>query len=175
MRKLLRVIGIVLIFGMAAGVVVSQARVKQKRRSAKKERKVKPSRAVSGLEMVECSYQGMMMQPVSRVRVERVGGKVVLTSKGTTTDERQFTLADGDELLKKAEEIVLQEKMLDYGVSYSLPAGMEVLDGSSWSFGARFADGRKVDSHGSNAGPEGDGLNRIQSLLFERAMELIQR
>lgn len=115
-----------------------------------------------------------MMMPVSNVRVERKNGKVIMAMSGTVGDEKEQAIADGEDILKQALEIIEQEKMMDYASSYSLDPSMKVLDGSSWSFAARLADGRYVSSHGSNAEPNGDGLSRMQKLLFDRAMKLLE-
>ena len=63
----------------------------------------------------------------------------------------------------------IEEKMYKYKESYR--PMMEVLDGWSWSFEAKFSDGTKIYSHGSNASPRGDGLERIRGLMTELAME----
>lgn len=125
------------------------------------------------LDMVEYEYGGMMMYPVSRVRVERENGKVVLFTQGTCTEEQKFVLSDGEQLLKEALAIIEEENMLDYGVSYEVPPGMEPLDGYAWSFKAQLAGGRSVDSRGRNADPGGDGLGKIRKLLFDRAHKLL--
>ena len=75
--------------------------------------------------------------------------------------------------LKEALAIIEEEKMLNYGISYELPPEMQPLDGYSWSFSARLADGRSLSTHGYNAGPGGEGLGKMQELLFRRAWKLL--
>lgn len=48
---------------------------------------------------------------------------------------------------------------------------VEVLDGWSWSFEAKFDDGSKIYSHGSNARPKDNGLERIRELMDELIQE----
>lgn len=172
MRNTLKIIGIAMAFVMAIGVFSSQARTKKKYRTIKKEKKVNKMPSCA-LEMVESGFQGMRLERVATVRVERVDGKVVLTAKGSVSEEEKFTIPDGEELLKEAEKIILEEKMLEYGVSYSLDPSIEILDGSSWHFDARFTDGRSVSSHGHNAEPNGNGLPRMRTLLLNKAIELM--
>ena len=62
-------------------------------------------------------------------------------------------------------EIIEEEKMYAYKGRYVPP--MEVLDGESWGFSARFADGSSIYTSGSNAWPKGNGLGRIQSYMIE--------
>ena len=61
--------------------------------------------------------------------------------------------------------------MLDYAPSYSTKH--KVMDGYFWDFEAQLADGTNVESHGSNAGPAGNGRSRLRSLLFDKAEELL--
>ena len=72
-------------------------------------------------------------------------------------------------VIQKFRQIIEEEKMYKYKESYR--PMMEVLDGWSWSFEAKFSDGTKIYSHGSNASPRGDGLERIRGLMTELAME----
>lgn len=76
------------------------------------------------------------------------------------------------EELKYFLRIIEEEKMFKYKESYR-PA-MEVLDGWSWSFDARFADGSSIASHGSNASPSGEGLKRIRTYMSELARKGVQ-
>ena len=60
-------------------------------------------------------------------------------------------------------QIIEEERMYAYKERY-LPS-MQVLDGYSWTFSAKFADGKTIDSHGSNAWPKGNGLANIRSYM----------
>lgn len=172
--KIFKIAIMVVAIALLGSTFTVDAKVK-KRRIAKKEKTTskKKNKVVQkcALDMVEYQYQGMMMQPVAEVRLERKNGKVVLAVRGTTTDEKEFVLNDGEQLLKEALTIINEEKMLDYGVSYE--PDIQPLDGYAWSFAARLADGRSVSSHGYNAEPGGKGLDRIQDLLFDRARKLL--
>lgn len=167
--KLLRFTLVVVAIALCATAVSVDAKVKKHRATTKKERKMQPKKKACGLDMVQYSWQGMMMYPVADVTVERKNGKVVLTTRGTVGDEKEFVLKDGEQLLKRALKIIERERMLDYSESYQVNSEFQVLDGYTWSFSARLADGRSVSSRGSNAEPDGEGLADMQDLLFNRA------
>ena len=173
--KIFKIAIMVVAIALLGNTFTVDAKVKKRRTATKKEKTTtkKKNKVVQkcALDMVEYQYQGMMMQPVAEVRLERKNGKVVLAVRGTTTDEKEFVLNDGEQLLKEALTIIEEEKMLNYGVSYE--PDMQPLDGYAWSFAARLADGRSVSSHGHNAEPGGKGLDRIQDLLFDRARKLL--
>ena len=69
-------------------------------------------------------------------------------------------------------QIMEEEKMYDYKERY-LPK-WEVLDGESWMFTAKFADGSSIDTHGSNAWPQGNGLERIRSYMEQLVQDGVQ-
>ena len=177
--KIFKITILVLVLAMLGGPFTVEAK-KKRRTTTKKEKTIKNKKNSKSMEskgekcvldMVEYQHQGMMMQPVAEVRLEHKNGKVVLATRGTTTEEKEFVLDDGEQLLKEALAIIEEEKMLDYGVSYE--PEIQPLDGYAWSFAARLADGRSVSSHGHNAEPGGEGLNKIQKLLFSRARKLL--
>lgn len=62
-------------------------------------------------------------------------------------------------------QIIEEERMYKYKEAYR--PQMEVLDGWSWSFTACFSDGSKIYSHGNNAGPGDNGLERIRGYMEE--------
>ena len=175
--KFFKITILVIVLAMVGGTFTVDAKVKKRRSTTKKEKTIKNQKTMKtksqqcGLDMVEYQHQGMMMQPVAEVRLERKNGKVVMAVRGTTTDEKEFVLDDGEQLLKEALAIIEEEKMLDYGVSYE--PEIQPLDGYAWSFAARLADGRSVSSHGHNAEPGGEGLSKIEKLLFARARKLL--
>ena len=76
------------------------------------------------------------------------------------------------ETMKKFRQIIEEEKMYRYKEAYR-PV-FEVLDGWSWTFVARFSDGSKIYSHGSNASPSGDGLSRIRGYISELIQDGVQ-
>lgn len=170
-----RFILVVIVLALLGGTIAVEAKARKRRTTPRRER-TKPQRATSNVEkcaldMVEYHYQAMRIEPVAEVRLERKGDKVVLVAKGTTTEETEYVLEDGEQLLKEALAIIEAENMLDYGVSYE-PA-IQPLDGYAWWFSARLADGRSVTSHGHNAQPEGEGLGKMHRLLFDRALKLM--
>ena len=175
--KIFKITVMIVVLALLGGTFSVEAKSKKRRSKTKKEKTMPKKKSAKAeqciLDMVEYEYGGMRMYPVSKVRVERKDGKVVLVSKGTVTDEKEFVLADGEQLLKEALAIIEEEKMLEYGVSYDVPPEMQPLDGYAWWFSAKLADGRSVTSRGRNAGPEGQGLGKMQKLLFGRAHKLL--
>lgn len=173
--KIFKITVLIVVLALLGGTFSVEAKSKKRRSKTKKEKTMPKKKSAKAeqciLDMVEYEYGDMRMYPVSKVRVERKDGKVVLVSKGTVTDEKEFVLADGEQLLKDALAIIEEEKMLDYGVSYE--PYEHPLDGYAWSFSAKLADGRSVTSRGRNAGPEGQGLGKMRRLLFERAQKLM--
>ena len=174
--KILKISFLVIALALLGSTFTVEAKVKKRRSKTKKEKTMPMKKTAKTeqciLDMVEYQHQSMMMQPVAEVRLERKNGKVVLATRGTNTEEKEFVLDDGEQLLKEALAIIEEEKMLDYGVSYDVPPEMQPLDGYAWWFSAKLADGRSVTSRGRNAGPEGDGLGKMHKLLFDRALKL---
>ena len=175
--KFLKVTVLIIAITLLGSTFTVEAKVKKRRSKTKKEKTMSMKKTAKTeqciLDMVEYQHQSMMMQPVAEVRLERTNGKVVLATRGTNTEEKEFVLDDGEQLLKEALAIIEEEKMLNYGISYELPPDMQPLDGYSWSFSARLADGRSISTHGYNAGPGGEGLGKMQELLFRRAWKLL--
>ena len=69
------------------------------------------------------------------------------------------------ETVAKLRELIELEKM--YAYKSSCQPTFEVLDGYSWHFHATFSDGGEIDSHGSNAWPDGGGLGVIHAFLIK--------
>lgn len=74
--------------------------------------------------------------------------------------------------MRKFRQIIEEEKMYKYKESYT--PMLEVLDGWSWSFHATFSDGSVISSHGSNASPRDNGLNRIRDYMAELIQDGVQ-
>lgn len=171
--KTFKILLLVVVLAMLGNTVTVDAKVKKRRSTAKKEKVMSKTKKTAqaqqcALDMVEVRYGGMMLSSVEQVRVERKNGKVVFAVRGSRTDEKEYVIDDGELILKEALAIIEQEKMLNYAKRYELPPEMQPLDGYAWSFAARLADGRSVESSGSNAQP-GEGLSKIRNLLFDRA------
>ena len=73
------------------------------------------------------------------------------------------------ETMNKFRLIIEEEKMYKYKEVYT--PMMHVLDGWRWSFVAAFSDGTVISSHGSNASPRGNGLQRIRGYMQELVMD----
>lgn len=182
--NIFRITILVVVLALIGSTFSAEAKVKKRRSTVKKEKVMKKAKKMAQtqqpqaqqceLDMVEYCHQGMRMSPVAQVRVERKDGKVIFAIKGTTTNEKEYVIDDGEQILKEALEIIEQEKMLDYKSSYSIDPSIRILDGEKWSFEAKLADGRSVSTHGRNAYPDGNGLNRMSKLLYERAYKLLE-
>lgn len=177
--KLLKLTVLVVALAMLGSTFTVDAKVKKRRGTIKKEKLTKKKAKCNAAEqcvlnMVEYCHQGMRMSPVAQMRVERKDGNVVFVIKGTTTDEKEYLVDDGEQILKEALKIIEEDNMLNYKSAYSLKTSDRVLDGESWSFEAKLADGRSVSTHGRNATPDGDGLKRMRTLLYERAYKLLE-
>ena len=76
------------------------------------------------------------------------------------------------ETMMKFRQIIEEEKMYKYNESYR--PTLEVLDGWGWSFHATFSDGSVISSYGSNASPDGNGLDRICDYMTELVQDGVQ-
>ena len=76
------------------------------------------------------------------------------------------------EAMRTFRQIIEEEEMYKYKESY-MPM-MEVLDGWGWSFHATFSDGSVISSHGSNASPGDNGLDRIRNYMAELIQDGVQ-
>ncbi len=114
---------------------------------------------------VELTRSGTMAgyQYEGRVRQDSTGAFVLRAMKENYGPLFEKKL-DG-EVMKRFRQIIEEEKMYKYKERY-LPM-IKVLDGWSWTFEASFDDGSKIQSHGSNARPKDEGLERIRELMDE--------
>ena len=76
-----------------------------------------------------------------------------------------------DSLFTAAYRIIEEERMFEYGSYYGLSPELEkgMLDGFSWSFDAYFENGERISSSGRHVMPDGDGLRKIEKLLYDAA------
>ena len=76
-----------------------------------------------------------------------------------------------DSLFTAAYRIIEEERMFEYRSYYGLSPELEkgMLDGFRWSFYAYFENGERISSSGRHVMPDGDGLNRIEKLLYHAA------
>ena len=179
--KTFKITVLVVALALLGGTFTIDAKVKKRRSTTKKEKIVQQKNKTEncvkveqcGLDMVEYVLRGMRESPMDLVRVERKDGNVVLVIKGTMTDEKEYVINDGEQILKEALEIIEQEEMLKYASNYYPDPSVVIHDGNAWSFKAKLADGRSVSSKGRNASPDGKGLSKIRDLLFGRAEKLL--
>ena len=82
--------------------------------------------------------------------------------------ETQITTDD----MKHLRQIIEDEKMYKYKEAYR--PRMQVMDGWGWSFWAKFADGSVLESHGSNARPDGNGLGKVHGYMEQLIQDGVQ-
>ena len=121
---------------------------------------------------VQNRYGGMMMEMVSNFKLSRKKEPAHLDFHFYN---RELSFEVSDTLFDAARRIIEEEKMYEYGESYTLEMdGMEILDGYHWGFSATFEDDR-IESSGSHVMPDGNGLNRLSALLREAAMDCLRQ
>ena len=132
-------------------------------------RKTMPASELVGVEYTRTSsmrgfeYEG-------RVRQDSSGAFVIRAMK--KSHGPLFEKKLGAEEMRKFREIIEEEKMYTYKEKYH-PI-MHVLDGWGWQFTARFADGTKIYSYGTNARPSGNGLAKIRDYMEELVVDGVQ-
>ena len=118
---------------------------------------------------VEYSRHGTMAGPEYEgiVKQDSTGAYILVAMRESYGPyyTKQLTVDE----VQQFRQIIEEEKMYKYKESYR--PRMEVLDGWGWSFSAKFSDGTKIYSHGSNASPHGNGLARICGWMKELAQE----
>ena len=82
--------------------------------------------------------------------------------------ETQITTDD----MKHFRQIIEDEKMYKYKEAYR--PRMQVMDGWGWTFWAKFADGSVIESHGSNARPDGNGLGKVHGYMEQLIQNGVQ-
>lgn len=83
--------------------------------------------------------------------------------------EKGLTVSVDSTLLDSIKNVIVEHKMQNYKDTYRPP--FEVLDGYSWHYRARFDDGTSLYSSGYNSRPNDDGLNIINTMLFDVLMK----
>ena len=121
---------------------------------------------------VEYTRSGTMAGYVYEGHVERdLTGAFVLRAMKENYGPLFEKILDA-EVMGKFRQIIEEEKMYKYKESY-MPT-LEVLDGWGWSFHATFSDGSVISSHGSNASPSDNGLDRIRNYMTELVQDGVQ-
>lgn len=121
---------------------------------------------------VEFSRHGTMAKPEFEGCAEKDSFGVFVVKAMKETYGPLFEKRIDAETMRRFRQIIEEEKMYKYNESYR--PMMEVLDGWGWSFSAKFSDGSVISSHGSNAGPRDDGLNRIRNYMQELIQDGVQ-
>ena len=118
---------------------------------------------------VRYNYQGMAMEMYSQFEFKRdEKGKPQLSCRKFN---EEVTWSVDESVFNTADSIITAYDLLDLESSYALklPEGERILDGSSWSFGAKY-EKRDISSRGRNAWPENrEGLHAIHDLLHKTA------
>lgn len=114
---------------------------------------------------VEYTHSGTMAGYIYEGRVKQdPDGNYVLTAMKENYGPL-FQKQISKEAVDSFKLIIIEEKMYKYKEHYT--PRMEVLDGEGWHFAAKFSDGTRIYSSGSNAWPRGNGLGRIQGYLLK--------
>lgn len=112
---------------------------------------------------VEYTHSGTMAGYIYEGRVKQnPDGRYVLTAMKENYGPL-YRKQISKEAVDSFKQIIIDEKMYKYKEHYR--PSMEVLDGEGWHFAAKFSDGTRLYSSGSNAWPRGNGLGRIQGYL----------
>lgn len=114
---------------------------------------------------VDYTHSGTMAGYIYEGRVRQdSNGNFVLTAMKENYGPL-FQKQISKEAVDSFKQIIIEEKMYKYKEHYT--PRMEVLDGEGWHFAAKFSDGTRIYSSGSNAWPRGNGLGRIQGYLLK--------
>ena len=114
---------------------------------------------------VDYTHSGTMAGYIYEGRVKQdSNGNYVLTAMKENYGPL-FQKQISKEAIDSFKQIIIEEKMYKYKEHYR--PSMEVLDGEGWHFAAKFSDGTRIYSSGSNAWPRGNGLGRIQGYLLK--------
>lgn len=84
----------------------------------------------------------------------------------------EVTIHDvADTLFTAVSRIIEEERMFEYESYYGLPPELEqrMLDGFRWRFDACFENGERIHSSGRHVFPDGNGLQKIERLLYHAA------
>jgi hypothetical protein len=137
-------------------------------------KKVEPTMPKGKLLGLEYNFSGMRIEQFSDFNLQRKekGHKATMKFRHYN---KEVEYEVSDTLLDAAKRIIEEEKMYEYGVSYSweVPNGERILDGYYWHFYALFENKDTISSTGSNASPSGEGLHRINALLSTAAKQCI--
>jgi hypothetical protein len=123
---------------------------------------------VGRLLRVSYSHQGMMMERFSHFDLQH-------TAEGNKFSFRHFSdevsYEVSDTLFDAARRIIEEERMFEYESYYGLPPELEqrMLDGFRWRFDACFENGERIHSSGRHVFPDGNGLQKIERLLYHAA------
>lgn len=114
---------------------------------------------------VDYTHSGTMAGYIyeGRVKLDSNGNFVLTAMKENYGSLFQKQISK--EAVDSFKQIIIEEKMYKYKEHYR--PSMEVLDGEGWHFAAKFSDGTRIYSSGSNAWPRGNGLGRIQGYLLK--------
>lgn len=91
-------------------------------------------------------------------------GTILLKAMKKNYDPIQEKKVD-KEVLNHIQNIIKEHKIYRYKEHYR--PTFEVLDGYSWHFEAKFSDGEKIYTGGSNARPRDNGCELIQEYLID--------
>lgn len=120
---------------------------------------------------VKYNFNGMRMAEYRDFDLKRSAetGKSEFCFKHRISEVSIDSVADS--LFTAACRIIEEERMFEYSSYYGLSPELEkgMLDGFRWSFDAYFENGERISSSGRHVMPDGNGLHRIEELLYNAA------
>lgn len=131
----------------------------------------KPVMPQGKLLRLEYSFSGMRMPVYGNFKLKRNAETGESDFSFFHYNKEMFTKGVLDSVFTAACRIIEEERMYEYAISYSLPPEVEkgMLDGFGWRFEACFENGECISSHGRHVMPRGNGLRRIEGLLYDAA------
>jgi hypothetical protein len=120
---------------------------------------------------VEYAFNGMRLAEYSNFDLKR-GAETGKSEFSFNHHISEVTIHDvADTLFTAVSRIIEEERMFEYESHYGLPSELEqrMLDGFRWRFDACFENGERIHSSGCHVFPDGNGLQKIERLLYHAA------
>ena len=162
------IIAAVLVFAGASCTRTVHAAVDNDNGGVTKKTEKKVPAAGARLNYYEYEWSGMRWPPIHYVLTHEDGRNVLyICSFNAEACDRVEVPA---EVYDRVGALVLEYGLLNMG-TYSVVSDARILDGYAWSNSIRFDDGTRNYSHGSNAGPDEEGIKAVNSYLDEVAKQ----
>lgn len=136
------------------------------------QQKEKPTMPEGRLLRVKYLFQGMMMEEFSDFDLRRQTNDTPASLSFKYRGE-DVSYEVSDTLFDVARHIIEEERMYEYDSYYTLQMDGRILDGYRWEFDAWFENGKRISTGGRHVSPDGDGLRKISTLLYDAAHQLV--